>query len=123
MEILVVDDDVIIALTLVKAIKKWGFQGTYVETGAAALEEIRKNKFDLVLLDIFLPDYKGYELIPHFKKQWPEIDIITMTGYNSRELEKEVRRYGILYYMFKPLSFEQLKSIIEHVVSKKSSSS
>jgi len=55
-----------------------------------------------MLLDIYLPDCKGHELIPKFKEARPDMGIVTITGYNTRELELEVRQQGILYYMVKP---------------------
>jgi CheY-like chemotaxis protein len=73
-----------------------------VATGKGLLEMDKTRTFDLVLLNFFLPDIKGYELIPEIKKLWPESRIIAVTEYNSRELEAKVRKEGIIYYMIKP---------------------
>ena len=48
-------------------------------------------------MDIFLPDVKGYDLIPIIRRHLPNIDVITMTGYNTRELESIVRQQDILF--------------------------
>jgi two-component system NtrC family response regulator/two-component system response regulator HydG len=72
-----------------------------------------------MLLDVFLPDYKRYEIISQFKGKQPGIGFITMTGYNSRDLEKEIRKKGNLFYMIKPFSDNQLKNILDHVNKKK----
>jgi len=72
-----------------------------------------------VLVDIYLPDCMGHELIPRFKEIWPDIGVVVMTGYNSRELELEVRRQGVIYYMIKPFSLEVLREILDHMVIKK----
>ncbi len=72
-----------------------------------------------MLLDIQLPDCKGDELIPQFKEIWPDIGVVTMTDYNSRELELEVRQKGILFYMIKPFSKKVLKEILDHISKKK----
>ena len=74
--------------------------------------------FDLVLRDIFLPDINGVELIQKLKEVWPKIRIITMTGHNSRELEMEVRKQGIIYYMIKPVNIQNLKEIVDHIHKK-----
>ena len=60
-------------------------------------------------------DYKGYDLIPKFKSTDPEINIITMTGHNSRKLEQKVRKQGILYYMVKPIETKNLKLLLDHI--------
>ncbi|MCP3891365.1 MAG: response regulator, partial [Desulfobulbaceae bacterium] len=83
-----------------------------------ALHALKNNSFDMILLDIMLPDYKGYDLIPKFKNIHPEIHIITMTGHNSRELELKVRSQGILYYMVKPIETKNFKLILDHIKSK-----
>jgi len=88
-------------------------------SGKAALTRVKERPFDLVLLDIFLPDMEGCELIPQFKKLCPETGIVTMTGYNSRELELEVRKQGVLYYMIKQFEIEDLRSLLDHISKKR----
>ena len=118
MEILLVEDDVSNAQLITKAIENWNHHVELAETGKEALEKARKNIFDLALLDIMLPDILGYELIPEFKKYDSGIQIITMTGHNSPEMERKIRGYGITYYMTKPVSLYELKSIMNHMSKK-----
>jgi DNA-binding NtrC family response regulator len=118
MDILIVEDDASVAEIAQEALESWGHNVERSGTGKSALDKVKKKMYDLVLLDIFLPDIKGYELIPKFKKEWPEIRIITMTGYNSRELEMEVRKQGIIYYMIKPFDAMVLKEIVDHIAKK-----
>ncbi len=113
MNILVVEADI------GEIIERWGHKVEKAGSGKEALQMFTKNMFDMVLLDIFLPDVKGYELIPQFKRLCPEIGIITMTGYNSRELEMKVREQGILYYMIKPFETKYLKSLLDHISQKR----
>lgn len=120
MNILVVEDDVEVAQALRDRLERWGYPTDWSATGKDALKKIRQEKYELVLLDIFLPDIKGYVLIPQFKAVWPEIGVITMTGYNSRELEKEVRKQGILYYMIKPVNTNDLRRLLDYVAEKRS---
>ena len=116
--ILVVEDGVEVAEAIMESIERWGYCADWSETGEDSLQKVRQQKYDLILLDIFLSDVKGYVLIPQFKEVWPEIGIVTMTGYNSRELEKEVREQGILYYMIKPLNTNELRRLLDHVAQK-----
>jgi DNA-binding response OmpR family regulator len=99
-------------------VEKWGHNAVIAGSGEAALKIIRNEIFDLILLDIFLPDTVAYDLIPHIKEQWSGIKIITMTGYSDMEVEKKVRSQGISYYMVKPINLDELKSIIQHMRQK-----
>jgi len=119
MDILVVEDDPCVAPVIESSIEKWNHQAETLSSGRAALRRLRQRRFDLVLVDIYLPDCMGHELIPRFKEIWPDIGVVVMTGYNSRELELEVRRQGVIYYMIKPFSLEVLREILDHMVIKK----
>ncbi len=121
MNILVVEDDISVGNLIEQNIENLGHSAMVVNSGKDALEKFSQNgSFKLILLDIFLPDTRGHDLIPNFKKMAPDVGIVTMTGQNSRELEKEVRSQGILYYMTKPFESKSLKAIIDHVEKRSS---
>jgi DNA-binding response OmpR family regulator len=116
LKILVVEDDRAMVGMIEKAISKWGHQVRTAETGAAARDVFHEARdIDLVLLDLVLPDVKGYELISFFRQTAPGVPVVAMTGYNTRELEAETRRRGVMYYMLKPFELNQLRSIIDHI--------
>jgi len=117
--ILIVEDDVNFADALGELIESWGHYVEKSNTGNGALERVMQQMFDLILLDMFLPDAIGYELIPRFKEVEPTILIIAVTGYSSRELELKVRRQGNLYYMIKPFEIKYLRTILNHTLLKK----
>jgi DNA-binding response OmpR family regulator len=119
MNILVVEGDVSCAQLLGKTIIKWGHPVEKATSGKEALKRFNQKNFDLVLLNVFLPDMEGYELIAQLKELCPKIGIVTMTEHNSRELELKVRRQGILYYMIKPAETKHLKSLLDHVSKKR----
>jgi DNA-binding NtrC family response regulator len=119
LEILIVDSDLRMADKIARHLKAWGHQSERLSFGRKALSRVRNKLFDLVLLDVFLPDMQASELIPQIKQIRPAVRIVTMTGYNSRELELKIRRQGILYYMIKPLEESYLKSILDYISSKK----
>ena len=102
MHVLLIEDEVSVAEVIQEEIENLGHRVDTEYTGEDALKKVREKRFDLMLLHIFLPDCKGHELIPKFKEAQPDMGIVTMTGYNTRELELEVRQQGIIYYMIKP---------------------
>jgi DNA-binding response OmpR family regulator len=119
MRILIVEDDTVFGDVIRKIVKKWGYKAEKAESGKEAMEKIRKKSFDLVLLDLLLPDCKGSDLIPQFRKVWPDIDVVTMTAYNSRDIEMEVRKKGVAFYMSKPFSMKRLRTALAHIRRKK----
>jgi DNA-binding NtrC family response regulator len=118
MNILLVEDDRAVSSVLTDIICRWGYGVENANTCKNALMKVSENHFDLVLLDVFLPDCKGHELIPRMRELWPAVRIITMTGYNSRELEMAIRKQGVLYYMTKPFDPECLKGLLDHIAQK-----
>ncbi|MCP4352988.1 MAG: response regulator [Desulfobacterales bacterium] len=118
MNILLVEDNKQTTLYFSKALKEWGHQVKTVETGKEALESAALEIFDLILLNVVLPDVEGYELIPKFKEIRAGTNIIAMTSYNTRELETKVRKQGVLYYMIKPFEMKYLQSITDHLSDK-----
>ena len=122
MKILIIEDTDQVSKSLKLFIEKLGHSATIAESGKQALEVIESQMFDLILLDIFLPDTVAYDLIPKLKKQWSGMEIITMTGYSTIEVEKKIRNQGILYYMVKPVNLDELKSIIQHMIQKMNNS-
>ena len=120
MHVLIVDDELDIGNALAELITQWGHQAVLAGSGKEAVEVFKQyNGFDLVLLDLLLPDVKGHELIPTFRNMSSHVPVITMTGHNSRELEAATRKNGVMYYMQKPIDMRALKTIFDHLARKK----
>jgi len=119
MNVLVVENDPPLGLFLTSLLESWGHRAEKCVTGRQALEIFRRSIFDLVLLEAFLPDVTGDHLIRQFKEINPDAMIVAMTDNNSRELELRIREQGVLYYMIKPLEVENLRSLLEHLTSKR----
>jgi len=115
MHILLVEDEAPVAKVIKQQIENLGHSVETAYTGQDALKKVREKRFDLMLLDILLPDCKGSELIPEFREAQPDMGIVAITGYNTRELELEVRQQGVLYYMVKPFRAEEMKMVLDHV--------
>ena len=118
LSILLVDNDVEFTKNLVNAIRGWGHAVVVCTTSEHACMCLRHSTFDLVLLDLDVPDCRGQELIPFFKMHLPNGGIITLTRSNSPEMELAVRQMGIYFYMMKPVDKQQLQEIINHIDKK-----
>jgi CheY-like chemotaxis protein len=119
MDVLVADSDIAALSNIVELIQSWGHSAEKSETAQDTVDKVREKLFDLVLLDMSLPDMTAQDLIGKLKELWPDIGIVTMTGTSTNELEKEIRTLGIVYYMSKPVSENVLKQILDHISTKK----
>ena len=119
MDVLVADSDISALSNIVELIQRWGHHAEKSETAQGTLDKVREKPFDLVLLDMSLPDMTAQDLIGKLKELWPDIGIVTMTSTSTNELEKGIRTLGIVYYMSKPVSENILKDILDHISTKK----
>jgi two-component system response regulator TctD len=115
MKVLIVEDDQMYRETLQQFLSGWGHGVRSADQGGQAIEMAAIEDFDLLLLDVYLPDMTARELIPALKVLQPRARIVTITGRNSRELERELREQGISYYMAKPVPMQELASILRHM--------
>jgi DNA-binding response OmpR family regulator len=99
MDILLIEDIRDVAQSIGEVMRQWGHDVVLAETGKAAVRSAAGRPFDLALLDIMLPDGFGYDFIPEIREHLPRVNIVTLTGYSSPELERAVRAHGIAYYM------------------------
>jgi len=74
-----------------------------------------KQKFVLILANVFMHKFKGGQLISTLKTMCPEAEIIALTDHNTRELELEIRKQDILYYMIKPVDKKYITSLLNHL--------
>lgn len=104
---------------IVGLIQHWGYRTERSESGHETIRKVQEKVYDLVLLDTSLNDITPQELIVRLKEISPDIKIVTMAESNGGDLEKEIRTLGVIYYMSKPVSKEELKDILDHISDKK----
>src|ERR1700685_4468644 len=81
--ILVIDDEVEIREGLEALLTSESFQATLAEAGGAALRQLEDHPFDLMLLDVSLPDRNGIELLREIRRRDPQLAVILITAYGS----------------------------------------
>jgi DNA-binding response OmpR family regulator len=118
--ILVVDDDVTILKVFKNILEKEGYIVEAVDTGKFAAERIKKEKFNVCIIDVKLPDMDGTELLLKLTKT-PETIKIIVTGFSSDEVGKKAADYGADDFLVKPVKPEELIATVrERLVSKQS---
>lgn len=116
--ILIVDDDKILGDTLRIALTEEGYKTVVVDKGAAAIEQIKKQFFNLILLDLVLPDIEGIELLRMFSNKFPQICFIIFTGFASLSSAIEALKAGAYDYIIKPFDVDYLKLVIKRGIEK-----
>lgn len=115
-KILVVDDEILLANIIKTRLGYLGYEVDYVKDGQEALNKLRQNHYDLVLLDIMLPKVTGIEVLKTFKNGnfHSEPKIVMISGKQSESAVMESLRLGADDFFKKPLSLE----VLEHKIKK-----
>src|ERR1700721_570526 len=92
--ILVIDDEVEIREGLEALLTSESFQVTLAETGEAGLKQLEDHPFDLMLLDVSLPDRNGLELLREIRRRDPQLAIILITAYGSIDMARPALQRG-----------------------------
>jgi len=110
--ILVVDDDRGMQDMLDIMLSRAGYQVATADDGAAALEIIRKRKFDLVITDLKMPRVDGIDLLRGVKDTAPETAVILLTAFASGETALAAMREGAYDYVEKNFNVDDLLTIV-----------
>lgn len=116
-KVLIVDDDQVVSKTISKVLRRINAIPVHAKGGQEALKILKKDSFDLILLEIRLPDIDGITLLKDIKKRYPYIDLIIITGYPTIESTVECIKLGALDYLVKPFTLDKLKSTLLKVLS------
>jgi two-component system response regulator HydG len=108
-KILIVEDDRPHAEVVQEALQRDGYVCAVAFGGAAAVERIQKESFDLVLTDLVMRDSDGLAVLRAAKKVNPDAAVVVMTGYPSTETFREALQEGAADYLGKPLNLEVLR--------------
>lgn len=118
----VIADDEIRICQLIQALVNWEEMGMEIagtaNNGINACEVIEKVCPDILITDIRMPGCSGLELIEKIKKTKPELEIIIISGYAHFEYAQQAIRYGVGYYLLKPINKVELMGILEKLKNK-----
>jgi DNA-binding NtrC family response regulator len=106
--ILVVDDELEIREGLEALLTSESFDVTLAETGEAGLQRLEDRPFDLMLLDVSLPDRNGLELLREIRRRDPQLSIILITAFGSIDMARAAFKGGAQDYITKPWSNDEL---------------
>ena len=112
--LLLIDDEEAYVQVLAKRLGKRNIQVTPALSGSEAIQKLRRDDFDVAILDLKMEDMDGLEVLKIFKKMVPSMPVIMLTGHGSETAAREGLELGAFDYLTKPCDFEDLvRKIVE----------
>ena len=118
MQLLYVEDEISMAKTVELMLRQSGYAFDTVHCGLDAIDQATKNDYDLILLDIMLPDLDGYEVIERLRQVGVETPFLVQTGLLDRDGEANGASLGVTDFLIKPFNRNELIKAIETVIGR-----
>ena len=116
-KVLLVDDEINFVEVLFKRLSRRDIEVTKTFSGTQGIQALRNKDFDVAILDLKMEDMDGLEVLKIFKKMYPKMQVIILTGHESEQTAREGLEYGACAYLTKPCDFEHLFDTIRKAVS------
>lgn len=107
-----IEDDLDAAIFMKEYLTTCGFKVDVYSTVTDATINIKLKNYDLILLDLNLPDFSGFELLKYLRKNNISIPVITISAYSQLEKKLESFKLGAIDYIVKPVDMEELEARI-----------
>jgi DNA-binding NtrC family response regulator len=118
-KILIVDDEERFRTTMCKLLTVRGLEASTIGEGKGALKELREKSYDVIILDVRMPEMSGIQVMAELRKLDPFIEVIIMTGYASVDTAKKIMELGAYDYLLKPYNIDELMEKIEAAYDRK----
>ena len=115
--ILIVDDAGPVVVLCVNVLQALGYAVKGANRGETAVELLRKERFDLMVLDYKKPGMTGFDVYQPAKALYPDIAVVLVTGHGSPEVVNEANRMGFDSILLKPFTSEELRGTVEKVLT------
>jgi DNA-binding NtrC family response regulator len=115
--VLVVDDEPIVCHSVRKILAKQSCAVDEVFDVDAALQKMRLQKYDLVLLDLKMPKRSGMEVLRSIKRQWPDLPVVIITGHGTIETAIEATKLGAFNFVPKPFTPSELAKVAVEAIA------
>jgi len=111
-KVLIVDDDYRVRDLLKEAVQEQGYEAISVESGERALEELEKQNFDLIFLDLVLPGLSGVDVLREMKARDVEAVVAVVTGYSDSPIALEAISLGPFVFIRKPFDMNHIIEVL-----------
>ena len=121
--VLVVDDEPDIRRVVRMMLEKAGYDVIEAEDGQAAINVINTGEnrlmLDAVVCDMRMPKINGVEAMAYFRKYYPHVPVVVLTGFPDTEMAVSSMRNGVVDYLVKPVEGEQLRSAVSRAMARR----
>ena len=114
--VLVVDDDYHMRVAMKESLSRAGYAVSFAEDGSKAVDEIKRQLFDIVITDVKMPHMNGIDLLRHVKEAQPFLPVILVTAYGTIQDAVSVIKEGAFDYIQKPFNTETLYSVVKRAL-------
>lgn len=114
-QILVVDDEVEICLLLSGMLRKMGFGTEYAHSVSEGIQKVSENDFDVIFLDLNLPDGLGFHLIPKVKSENPNSKIVIISAYDGNIERERAAAEGAHFFIPKPFNKKMIVNALQEM--------
>ena len=115
--ILIVDDAGPVVVLCVNVLQALGYAVKGANRGEVAVDLLRKERFDLMVLDYKMPGMTGFEVFQQAKALYPDIAVVLVTGHGTPEVVTEANRLGFDAILLKPFTSDELRGTVEKVLT------
>jgi two-component system response regulator (stage 0 sporulation protein F) len=116
-KILIVDDAGPVVVLCVNVLQALGYAVKGANRGEIAIELIRKEPFDLMVLDYKMPGMTGFEVFQQARALHPSMAVVLVTGHGTPEIINEANRMGFDAILLKPFTSDELRGTVEKVLA------
>ena len=116
--VLVVDDEAPVREAFAAALQAKGYEVTLAQDGREALRSLRQERFDLIFLDILLPQVGGASVLKAIKRWDPEAVVVLITGYPYHDETLAALEYGPAMLLPKPIKLTDIEAVLRIVFKK-----
>jgi len=117
--ILIVDDEEIVVRSCLRILAVGDYEVDSAQSGIEALRKIEESDFDILVLDIMMPQMDGLEVLQRVKETHPDIDVIMVTGLSQIETAVRSMKLGAFDYLPKPFDPDELKRVVERALERR----
>jgi len=116
-KVLIIDDEDIVRISCQRILAPEGYEVMTTQSAAEGLGILSDGPVDVVLTDLKMPDIDGMQVLKRIKEDWPDIEVIMITGYQTINTAVEAIKLGAFDYIEKPFTPTAIVAAIEKAIS------
>ena len=119
LRILVVDDEEAIRMAFSRLLANMGHACTTAADGKQCLDLLEKNPYDLLIIDLVMPNIDGETVLNSIRGKLPNMDIVVISAQDDEDVIGQILRLGSSAYLVKPIESTDLKDVIQKILLKR----